>query len=105
MEANLHLWRNRIAHHDSLLDQNLGRRLNEMIDVAGAIDPACGKWLATHTEIFDEVAFAEVYDDHIGALDITAELDGALRGHARRQTGRRRRRGLRRRSPGRSGSR
>ncbi len=44
--TNLHLWRNRIAHHDSLLDQNLQRRLDEMIGVANAIDPACGKWLA-----------------------------------------------------------
>jgi hypothetical protein len=49
--TNLHLWRNRIAHHDSLLDQNLGQRLNEMIEVANAIDPACGTWLATHTEM------------------------------------------------------
>lgn len=49
--TNLHLWRNRIAHHDSLLDQNLERRLNEMIEVANAIDPACGEWLATHTEM------------------------------------------------------
>ena len=49
--TNLHLWRNRIAHHDSLLDQNLWRRLSEMIDVANVIDPACGEWLATHTEM------------------------------------------------------
>ncbi len=49
--TNLHLWRNRIAHHDSLLDQNLGRRLEEMAGVANAIDPACGEWLATHTEM------------------------------------------------------
>ena len=49
--TSLHLWRNRIAHHDSLLGQDLERRLEEMIDVANAIDPACGQWLATHTEI------------------------------------------------------
>jgi len=49
--TNLHLWRNRIAHHDSLLDQNLERRLSEMIGVANAIDPACGKWLAAHTQL------------------------------------------------------
>lgn len=49
--TNLHLWRNRIAHHDSLLDQNLERRLSEMIEVANAIDPACGEWLAAYTEM------------------------------------------------------
>lgn len=49
--TNLHLWRNRIAHHDSILGQDLERRLEEMIGVANAIDPACGQWLATHTEM------------------------------------------------------
>lgn len=49
--TNLHLWRNRIAHHDSLLGQDLERRLEEMIDVANAIDPACGQWLVAHTEM------------------------------------------------------
>lgn len=49
--TSLHLWRNRIAHHDSLLGQDLERRLAEMIDVANAIDPACGQWLAAHTDM------------------------------------------------------
>jgi hypothetical protein len=49
--TNLHLWRNRIAHHDSLLGQDLARRLEEMIGVASAIDPACGQWVAEHTEM------------------------------------------------------
>lgn len=49
--TNLHLWRNRIAHHDSLLDQNLKRRLDEMIAVTNAIDPACGEWLTAHTQL------------------------------------------------------
>jgi hypothetical protein len=49
--TNLHLWRNRIAHHDSLLGQDLEHRLEEMIGVANAIDPACGQWLTTHTEL------------------------------------------------------
>jgi hypothetical protein len=49
--THLHLWRNRIAHHDSLLDQNLQRRLDEMIAVANAIDPACGEWLTAHTQL------------------------------------------------------
>lgn len=49
--TNLHLLRNRIAHHDSLLDQNLERRLGEMIEIATAIDPACGAWLAAHTDM------------------------------------------------------
>jgi hypothetical protein len=45
------LWRNRIAHHDSLLDQNLQHRLDEMLAVANAIDPACGEWLTAHTQL------------------------------------------------------
>jgi hypothetical protein len=49
--TNLHLWRNRIAHHDSLLDQNLQHRLDEMLAVANAIDPACGEWLTAHTQL------------------------------------------------------
>ena len=49
--TNLHLWRNRIAHHDSLLDQNLQHRLDEMIIVAHAIDPACAAWLTAHTPL------------------------------------------------------
>jgi len=42
--VDLYLWQTRV-------DQNLGRPLSEMIDVANTIDPACGKWLATHTEM------------------------------------------------------
>ena len=49
--TNLHLWRNRIAHHDSLLHQNLERRLAEMIGVSNAIDPSCGDWLTACTEM------------------------------------------------------
>lgn len=49
--TNLHLWRNRIAHHDSLLGQDLQRRLDEMTYIANAIDPACGQWLTTHTDM------------------------------------------------------
>lgn len=39
----MRLWRTRIAHHDSLLDQNLKRRPEEMIGVANAIDSARGE--------------------------------------------------------------
>lgn len=49
--TNLHLWRNRVAHHDSLLRQDLECRLEEMISVARAIDPACGEWLLAETEM------------------------------------------------------
>lgn len=44
-------WRNRVAHHDSLLRQDLECRLAEMISVARAIDPACGEWLLAETEM------------------------------------------------------
>lgn len=43
-------FRNRVAHHDSLLDQDVRGRLEDMLMIAGWIDPAAQKWLADHTE-------------------------------------------------------
>lgn len=38
--------RNRIAHHDSLLDQNLVARIDDMLAIAAWIDPEAREWLS-----------------------------------------------------------
>lgn len=39
-------FRNRVAHHDSLLDQDARGRAEDMLTIAGWIDPAAQKWLS-----------------------------------------------------------
>lgn len=46
-------FRNRVAHHDSLLDQDIQARLDDMLAIAGWIDPAARVWLAEHTDAVD----------------------------------------------------
>jgi hypothetical protein len=41
----LQRFRNRVAHHDSLLRQDVPSRLEDMLDIAGWIDPAARAWL------------------------------------------------------------
>lgn len=41
----LRRFRNRVAHHDSLLDQDVSARLEDMLEIAGWIDPAARNWL------------------------------------------------------------
>jgi hypothetical protein len=43
-------FRNRVAHHDSLLDQDVKARLEDMFTIAGWIDPAAQEWLADRTD-------------------------------------------------------
>lgn len=43
-------FRNRVAHHDSLLDQDPQARLEDMLTIAGWIDPAARTWLAGASE-------------------------------------------------------
>jgi hypothetical protein len=42
-------FRNRVAHHDSLLDQDAQARLEDMFTIAGWIDPAAQAWLTERT--------------------------------------------------------
>ena len=42
-------FRNRVAHHDSLLDQDAQSRLEDMLTIAGWIDSAAQAWLTEHT--------------------------------------------------------
>jgi hypothetical protein len=43
-------FRNRVAHHDSLLGQDAQARLEDMLAIAGWIDPAAKAWLADRTD-------------------------------------------------------
>ena len=43
-------FRNRVAHHDSLLDQDAPTRLEDMLAIAGWIDPAAQEWLTARTD-------------------------------------------------------
>ncbi len=38
-------FRNRVAHHDSLLGQDVAGRFHDMLAIAGWIDPAAEIWL------------------------------------------------------------
>lgn len=42
-------FRNRIAHHDSLLDQDVPALLDDMLEIAGWIDPFARAWLEAQT--------------------------------------------------------
>jgi hypothetical protein len=48
-------FRNRVAHHDSLLDQDVQVRLDDMLTIAGWIDPAARAWLAQHADALEIV--------------------------------------------------
>lgn len=48
-------FRNRVAHHDSLLDQDIKARLEDMLTIAGWIDPAAQAWFGEHTDALDIV--------------------------------------------------
>lgn len=49
--ARIHELRNRIAHHDSLLDQDVAARVREMLALAGWIDPAAPAWLRRAADV------------------------------------------------------
>lgn len=42
-------FRNRIAHHDSLLDQDVPALADDMLEIAGWIDPDARRWLEAQT--------------------------------------------------------
>jgi hypothetical protein len=49
-------FRNRVAHHDCLLSQDIARRANEMLMIAGWIDPDAEIWLKTRSRVHDLLA-------------------------------------------------
>jgi hypothetical protein len=46
----LQRFRHRVAHHDSLLGQDVQARLEDMPTIAGWIDPAARAWLRDRTD-------------------------------------------------------
>jgi hypothetical protein len=44
-------FRNRVAHHDCLLGQNIERRADDMLLIAGWIDPDAQAWLRTRSRV------------------------------------------------------
>jgi hypothetical protein len=48
-------FRNRVAHHDSLLDQDVQARLDDLLTIAGWIDPAARAWLAERADALEIV--------------------------------------------------
>ena len=46
-------FRNRVAHHDCLLQQNISRRADDMLKIAGWIDPDAQTWLKAHSRVHE----------------------------------------------------
>lgn len=55
MEA-LRRFRNRLAHHDSILFQPVAARHDDMLEIAGLIDPAAMAWLRASSRVDDLLA-------------------------------------------------
>jgi hypothetical protein len=47
----LQRFRNRIAHHDCLLEQDIAGRADDMLLIAGWIDPAAAEWLRERSRV------------------------------------------------------
>jgi hypothetical protein len=46
-------FRNRVAHHDCLLEQNIEGRADDMLEIAGWIEPDAEAWLRSHSSVHD----------------------------------------------------
>lgn len=44
-------FRNRVAHHDCLLQQDIKQRADDMLRIAGWIDPDAEEWLRSHSRV------------------------------------------------------
>lgn len=44
-------FRNRLAHHDSVLNQPIAARYEQMLELAGFVDPLASEWLATTSDV------------------------------------------------------
>jgi hypothetical protein len=49
-------FRNRVAHHDCLLTQDIEKRADDMLEIAGWIDPAAQDWLKSHSQVHSLLA-------------------------------------------------
>jgi hypothetical protein len=52
----LNPFRNRLAHHDSILDVNIARRYEQMLQIAGWADPAAADWIRDSSRILAVLA-------------------------------------------------
>lgn len=52
----LQRFRNRVAHHDCLLRQNVGERAEDMLLIAGWIDPDAAMWLRERSRVHSLLA-------------------------------------------------
>jgi len=52
----LQRFRNRVAHHDCLLGQNIERRADDMLEIAGWIDLDARAWLESHSQVHNLLA-------------------------------------------------
>lgn len=43
--------RNRVAHHEAIIDQPVADRLQDALELAGAIDPAAAAWIKTSSRV------------------------------------------------------
>lgn len=50
--SRLNPFRNRIAHHESLIGQDVGLRHEEMIQLAGMIDAGAASWIRGHSRVY-----------------------------------------------------
>jgi len=49
----MHVVRNRVAHHESLLNMNVGQVHRAMIRLVRAINPDLGSWLANESQVME----------------------------------------------------
>ena len=49
-------FRNRVAHHDCLLGQDIEGRADDMLLIAGWIDPEAQAWLRAHSRVHELLA-------------------------------------------------
>jgi len=49
-------FRNRLAHHDCILDQNIAARHEDILTVVGWADPAASRWLDDQSRVTEILA-------------------------------------------------
>ena len=51
--TQMHIVRNRVAHHESLLNMDVGQVHRAMIRLVRAINPDLGSWLANESQVME----------------------------------------------------
>lgn len=60
-------FRNRVAHHDSLLDKDIPALFGDMLEIAGWIDPQARAWLEAQTGAVEIARQVARFRDPVGA--------------------------------------